>query len=80
MTRICIFAKSELEASRFAQTQNWGKECWFYPHSITDLRFKKNFHDFQGKMRYSLSNGFRYAPHRPHPEKPCRPHGDDRKV
>jgi hypothetical protein len=44
VTRICIFAKSELEASRFAQTQNWGKECWFYPHSITDLRFKKNFH------------------------------------
>ena len=44
MTRICIFAKTELDAFRFAQAQNWDRNCWFYPHSIDDLRFKRNFH------------------------------------
>ena len=44
MTRICIIAGNELEAYRFAQSQNWDKSCWFYPNSINELLFKKNFH------------------------------------
>ena len=44
MTRICIIAGNELEAYRFAQSQNWDKTCWFYPHSLNDLSFKFNFH------------------------------------
>lgn len=44
MTRICIIAGNELEAYRWAQSQNLGKDQYFYPHSMNELRFKKNFH------------------------------------
>ena len=44
MTKLCIIAGNELEAYRWAQSQNLGKDQWFYPNSINELLFKKNFH------------------------------------
>lgn len=44
MTKICIIAGNELEAYRFAQSQNWEKNQWFFPHKMSDLMFKDNFH------------------------------------
>jgi hypothetical protein len=44
MTKICIIAGNELEAYRWAQSQNLDKNCWFYPYSLADLMFKSNFH------------------------------------
>ena len=44
MTRICIIAENELEAYRWARGQNLDKNQYFYPNSLEDLRFKRNFH------------------------------------
>jgi hypothetical protein len=44
MTKLCILAGNELEAYRWAQSQNLSREQWFYPNSINELLFKKNFH------------------------------------
>jgi hypothetical protein len=44
MTKICVFAKNETEAKRWASSQNLKQEQYFYPHSINDLMFKSNFH------------------------------------
>lgn len=44
MTKICIFAKSEDEARRWARSQNLNHDQYFYPHSINDILFKTNFH------------------------------------
>ena len=44
MTRICLLAGNELEAFRWAQSQNLERTQWFYPANINDLLFKKNFH------------------------------------
>lgn len=44
MTRICLIAGNELEAYRWAKSQNLGKEQYFFPHSMNDLLFKSNFH------------------------------------
>lgn len=44
MTKICIFAKSETEAKRWASSQNLNNNQFFYPHDINDLLFKSNFH------------------------------------
>jgi hypothetical protein len=44
MTKICIFARSEDEARRWARSQNLNPNQYFYPHSKTDLLFRTNFH------------------------------------
>lgn len=44
MTRICIFARNETEAKKWASSQNLNDEQYFYPHDIKDLYFKTNFH------------------------------------
>ena len=44
MTKICILAGNELEAYRYAQSQNFDKSQWFYPASVAELLFKRNFH------------------------------------
>lgn len=44
MTRLCVFAKNETEANKWAKSQNLSNEQYFYPRSISDLMFKSNFH------------------------------------
>lgn len=44
MTRICIFAKSETEAHRWADNQNLSKSQYFYPKDLNDVMFRTNFH------------------------------------
>ena len=44
MTRICLIAENELEAYRWARSQNLDKSQYFYLHSANDLLFKRNFH------------------------------------
>ena len=44
MTRICLIAGNSEEAYRYARLQNLESDQWFYPKSINDLLFNKNFH------------------------------------
>lgn len=44
MTRVCILAGNLLEAKRFAYSQGWSEDCWFFPRTLSDLIFQKNFH------------------------------------
>ncbi|MEX0595468.1 MAG: hypothetical protein WD512_03130 [Candidatus Paceibacterota bacterium] len=44
MTRICIFAKNEKEADRWAENQNLSKSQYFYPKDLNDVMFRTNFH------------------------------------
>lgn len=44
MTKICLLAGNEEEAYRYARSQNFSKDQWFYPNSANDLLFKSNFH------------------------------------
>jgi hypothetical protein len=44
MTRLCIFAKNETEARKWARSQNLNHDQYFYPHNTNDLMFKTNFH------------------------------------
>ena len=44
MTKICVFAKNETEAKKWANSQNLSSEQFFYPRSTNDLMFKSNFH------------------------------------
>lgn len=44
MTKICLIASNELEAYRFARSQNLEKDQYFYPSNINELFFKQNFH------------------------------------
>lgn len=44
MTKICIIAGNQLEAERFAFSQEWDNDTWFYPKDERDLLFKSNFH------------------------------------
>lgn len=44
MTKICLLAGNPLEAERFAFSQSWDNDTWFYPKDEKDLLFKSNFH------------------------------------
>ncbi len=44
MTRICIFASNEDEATKWARSQLLEKSQWFYPHSTGEIKLKSNFH------------------------------------
>lgn len=41
---ICLLAGNQLEAERFATSQYWTRNEWFYPHDENDLRRRTNFH------------------------------------
>lgn len=44
MTKICVLAGNLHEAQTWASGQNLDDDSWFYPKSISDLRFKTNFY------------------------------------
>jgi hypothetical protein len=41
---ICILSGNYLEAERFARSQEWDDNEWFYPFSPEELLTKRNFH------------------------------------
>ena len=44
MTRICLIAGNFSEAKKFASSQNWSSQQWFYPMDERDLLANSNFH------------------------------------
>ena len=44
MTRICLIAGNEEEAYRYARSQYWTRDQWFYPKNSNELLFQSNFH------------------------------------
>lgn len=44
MTRICILAGNYQEAYRFASSQYWDEDQWFYPRDPIELNRLSNFH------------------------------------
>lgn len=44
MTKICIIAGNADEAYRYARSQYWEKDQWFFPNNPNELMFKTNFH------------------------------------
>lgn len=44
MTKICLIAVNQEEAYKFARSQNFEPDQWFYPKNSAELSFKNDFH------------------------------------